>query len=45
MAKAAKMSDSGCECANLVLAAAASPDANWGSRKAKLDELILNFDI
>ena len=39
MAKAAKMSDSGCECANLVLAAAAATDANWGTRKAKLEAI------
>ena len=39
MAKAAKMSDSGCECANLVIAAAASGNANWGSRKEKLAEI------
>ena len=35
MAKAAKISDSGCECANLVIAAVSSSDANWGSRKEK----------
>ena len=39
MAKAAKMSDSGCECANLVIAAAASGNANWGIRKEKLAEI------
>ena len=39
MAKAAKISDSGCECANLVLAAAAATDANWGTRKAKLEAI------
>ncbi len=39
MAKAAKMSDSGCECAHLVLAAAAATDPNWGTRKAKLEEI------
>ena len=39
MAKAAYMSDSGCECAKLVMAAAAGSDANWGSRKAKLDDI------
>jgi tetratricopeptide (TPR) repeat protein len=36
MAKAAKMSDSGCECANLVIAASAAT-GNWGSRKDKLE--------
>ena len=39
MAKAAKISDSGCECANLVLAAAAATDPNWGTRKAKLEAI------
>ena len=43
MAKAAKMSDSGCECSNLVIAAAASGNANWGSRKKNLMKLILQF--
>ena len=33
------MIDSGCECSKLILAAAASPDPNWGSRKAKLDDI------
>ena len=36
MAKAAKISDSGCECANLVIAASAAT-ADWGSRKDKLE--------
>ena len=36
MAKAAKMSDSGCECASLVIAASAAT-GNWGSRKDKLE--------
>ena len=39
MAKAAKISDSGCECANLVIAAVSSSDANWGSRKEKLEAI------
>ena len=39
MAKAAKLTASGCECANLVLAAAAATDANWGTRKAKLEAI------
>jgi tetratricopeptide (TPR) repeat protein len=39
MAKAAKISDSGCECANLVIAAISSSDANWGSRKEKLEAI------
>jgi hypothetical protein len=39
MAKAAKMTDSGCECANLLIAAAASNNSNWGSRKDKLDNI------
>ena len=38
MAKAAKMSDSGCECANLVIAASAAT-GNWGSRKDKLEAI------
>ena len=37
MAKAAKMSDSGCECAKLVLAAISTTNADLGSRKDKLD--------
>ena len=39
MAKAAKIIDSGCECAHLVLAAAAATDPNWGTRKAKLEAI------
>ena len=42
MAKAAKMSDSGCECANLVIAAAAAGGnwaSGWGSRKDKLEAI------
>ena len=39
MAKAAYMIDSGCECSKLILAAAASPNPNWGTRKAKLDDI------
>lgn len=39
MAKAAKMSDPGCECAKLVIAATAATDPNWGSRKNKLDDV------
>ena len=38
MAKAAKISDSGCECANLVIASTAAT-TQWGSRKAKLDKI------
>ena len=38
MAKAAKISDSGCECANLVIASTAAT-TQWGSRKAKLDNI------
>ena len=33
------MIDSVVNVQNLILAAAASPDPNWGSRKAKLDEI------
>ena len=36
MAKAVLMSDNKCECAKLVLAAAASGNQNFGSRKSKL---------
>tara|TARA_B100001029_G_scaffold56457_1_gene45569 strand:- start:1240 stop:2394 length:1155 start_codon:yes stop_codon:yes gene_type:complete len=37
MAKAAKISDSGCECAKLVMAATSTTNADLGSRKDKLD--------
>ena len=43
MAKAAYMIDSGCECSKLILAAAASPNPNWGTRKAKLDDINLQL--
>ena len=39
MAKAVMMSDKKCECAKLVLAAAASGNQDFGSRKAKLSEV------
>ena len=39
MAKAVLMSDNKCECAKLVLAAAASGNQNFGSRKSKLSEI------
>ena len=39
MAKAVMISDKNCECAKLVLAAAASGNQDFGSRKAKLSEV------
>ena len=39
MAKAVMISDKKCECAKLVLAAAASGNQDFGSRKAKLSEV------
>ena len=39
MAKAVMISDKKCECAKLVLAAAASDNQDFGSRKAKLSEV------
>ena len=42
MAKAVMISDKNCECAKLVLAAAASGNQDFGSRKAKLSEVNAN---
>ena len=42
MAKAVMISDKNCECAKLVLAAAASGNQDFGSRKAKLSEVNTN---
>jgi hypothetical protein len=39
MAKAALLVDEDCECANLVIAAAAGNNANWGSRSEKLKQI------
>ncbi len=39
MAKAALVVDKNCECAKLVLAAAASNNADWGSRSEKLKQI------
>jgi len=39
MAKAALVVDNDCECANLVIAAAASNNADWGSRAEKLEKI------
>ena len=39
MAKAAKMTDSGCECAKLVLAAVSTNNPNVGTRKSKLENV------
>jgi len=39
MAKAALVVDNDCECANLVIAAAASNNADWGSRAEKLKQI------
>jgi hypothetical protein len=41
MAKAALVVDKDCECAKLVIAAAASNNADWGSRDDKLKEINL----
>ena len=39
MAKAALLVDEDCECANLVIAAAAGNNADWGSRSEKLKQI------
>ena len=39
MAKAALVVDEDCECANLVIAAAASNNQDWGSRSQKLKQI------
>jgi hypothetical protein len=39
MAKAALVVDENCECAKLVIAAAASNNSNWGSRSEKLQNI------
>ena len=39
MAKAAKISDSGCECAKLVMASTSTTNQNLGTRKAKLEAI------
>jgi hypothetical protein len=39
MAKAALLVDQNCECAKLVIAAAASDNENWGSRSEKLQNI------
>ena len=39
MAKAALLVDEDCECANLVIAAAAGNNADWGSRSEKLKKI------
>lgn len=42
MARAALVVDKDCECAKLVLAAAASNNKDWGSRSAKLQKINTN---
>ena len=39
MAKAALLVDQNCECAKLIIAAAASDNENWGSRSEKLQNI------